>query len=276
MFLMSDNLKILSNPESIIQIDKNRHIPLDGAVNFRDLGGYPADDGRRMKWGLLYRSGHLARLTDSDLRLLEGLGLKKVTDFRGPVEKEDEPNRLPSNTVCSEHPVDVAGTDIQKEVRSLILGKSELTAEDYLTGVNHLFVREYTPVFRSWLHDLKDNPDSVPQVFHCTAGKDRTGFAAALILRILGVAPEIAMEDYLLSRKYMADSIDEIVNHISKKAPGNNAGERVRPLLGIEEAYLNAAFGAIEEDWGDFDSYVREGLELNEDDIEEMKSRFLE
>ena len=84
------------------------------------------------------------------------------------------------------------------------------------------------------------------------------------------------MNDYMLSMKYMADSIDNIVKKISRKAPGKNAGERIRPLLGIEQTYLQAAFDVIEEDWGDFDTYVREGLELTEEDIERMKARFLE
>lgn len=250
-------------------------IPLEGTDNFRDLGGYRTADGQTLRKGLVYRSGHLGKLTDGDLARLKELGIRQVVDFRGSVEKEQDVNRLPEGVEYVERPVDVAGADMQAEFRAFLAGRGRMKVENYLVDVNRKFVREYPQVFAGWLQDLARNPGAVPQVFHCTAGKDRTGFAAAIFLRILGVDEKTVMADYLLSRELMAESIEGILKYVRKRYPLPGLGRRLRPMLGVDEAFLGTAFETITEDWGGFDAFVTGGLGLSDKDLSALKNRFL-
>lgn len=251
-------------------------IPLEGTDNFRDLGGYRTEDGRLVRTNLIFRSGHLGKLTDSDLDQLMKRGIRKIVDFRGPLEKEQDRNRIPEGADYAEHPVDVAGADMQSEMKAMLMGRGSSKMETYLVDVNRQFPRKYAPVFAAWLQDLARTDDAFPQVFHCTAGKDRTGFAAAILLRILGVDDETVMRDYLLSGELMADSIKGILKHISIRYPIPGIARKIRPILGVAPSFLEAAFKTIEEDWGDFESFVSRGLGLGDQDVSALKERFLD
>lgn len=260
---------------SILMTD-SRLLPLTGAENFRDLGGYPTAHGRHVRWGVLYRAGHLHHLTSEDTKQLEGLKISRIIDFRGPSETSDKPDRIPEGATYVSHPVDVAGADLKERIREVLKGKVEMDLSDYLMGVNIEFASNYTPVFGEWLLDLARSPDASPQVFHCTAGKDRTGFAAAILLRTLGVPAETVMADYMKTNTYIAGTIDKIIRKVRTRSLFRNDGEVLRPLLGVEERYLENAFSTIDKDWGDFDTYLRDGLGLNSTDVESLRNRFLE
>jgi protein-tyrosine phosphatase len=258
------------------QLAESRLLPLDGAGNLRDLGGYPTSDGRHVRRGVLYRSGHLHNLTDQDMKFLEGLKLSRIADFRGDTELSNEPDRVPETAIHVRYTVDVAGTDLREKITGVIKGESELNFSDYILGVNREFASKYTPVFAAWIQDLARRDEASPQIFHCTAGKDRTGYAAAVLLKILGVPMKIVLEDYLKTNEYTADFIEKTIRKVRTRTLFRNDGEMLRPLLEVEERYLQNAFNTIDEDWGEFDTYVSNGLGLAETDVQSLKKRFLE
>ena len=258
------------------QLADPRLLPLSGADNLRDLGGYPTGDGRQVRWGLLYRSGHLHNLTNKDMAYLEGLNLSRIVDFRGPSEKSDKPDRILRDANYVSYPVDVAGSDLKERIVEVIKGKAEMDLSDYLMGVNHEFASIYTPVFSKWILELARDPHTSPQVFHCTAGKDRAGFATAILLRTLGVPVETVMEDYMKTNEFIADTVDRIIRKVRTRSLFRNDGEVLRPLLGVEERYLGNAFNTIDKEWGNFETYARDGLGLSTSDIESLRDRFLE
>jgi len=251
-------------------------LPVEGAENFRDLGGYETSDGLTVKTGMLYRSGHLHDLTKADTEYLTRLGIREIADFRGPSEIEDEPDVIPEGAVWKSYPIPIAGSDLRDKIISVIKGDSDMDLTGYMLDVNRQFAEKYSGIYGEWIHNLADNPDSSPQIFHCTAGKDRAGFASALILRILGVPEETVMEDYLKSNLYNTEYIEKTIKKIRVLSFFKNDGEVIRPILTVDRRYLQRAFDSIDAQWGSFDNYVRQGLKLSEEDVRTLKDRFLE
>src|SRR5262245_45951065 len=179
--------------------ERPRHLNLAGASNFRDLGGYPARDGKHIRWRQLFRSNHLGALTEDDIVVLRELGLKSAFDLRGAEE------RLP--TLCRYDGITVHSLPIEPVTMAVLrdllaAGKpvgGEETAEIMRDSYRN-YVRHNTASFKALFAHLLD--DTAPLVFHCTAGKDRTGFAAALILKALGVADDVVVEDYMLTNRF--------------------------------------------------------------------------
>jgi len=242
-------------------------IKLNGASNFRDLGGYLADAGRRVRRLRLLRSDHLANLQPDDLSMLASrLGESvRVLDLRGVAEREAAACVIPTATV---HSLPIEPTIVQKLTELLEAGH-RITAADTVALMQETyrgFVRANTPRFASLFAHVLDEHEA-PLVFHCTAGKDRTGFAAALILRSLGVSDEDVMLDYLLTnvRLRMPDA--------SRHGLTPEVGAvlwRVRP------EFLNAAFEAARADYGDLEGYLREGLGLGPAERERLRELYLE
>lgn len=253
-----------------------KRIPLEGTDNFRDLGGYTNTTGQTIRSGLIFRSGHLGKLTETDLKQLQNMNIRKVVDFRGPIEKKQDVNRIPEGAEYVERPIDVAGADMQEEFKAILQGKVGMKMATYLVDVNRLFPRDYVGVFAEWIQDIARSAEALPQVFHCTAGKDRTGFASAILLRILGIDEETVMQDYMLTEELMAETVDGILRHIDKSSPTPGMGEKVRPLLGVHPSFLSAAFDTINEDWGSFDAFVSAALKLTDEDVESLKNIFLD
>ncbi|MCK5735508.1 MAG: tyrosine-protein phosphatase, partial [Spirochaetaceae bacterium] len=248
-------------------------LPMEGAENFRSLGGYKTEDGRIVKEGVLYRSGHLHDLTKADAALLHELEISMITDFRGPSEIEDEPDAVPDGISYKSYPIDIAGSDLRDKIISVIKGDSDMNMTAYMVDINRQFARDYTETYSQWIHALVENSESVPQVFHCTAGKDRAGFAAAILLRTLGVPYETVMSDYLKSNDYNAEYIEKTIKKIRVLSLFKNDGEVIRPLLTVDPQYLQTAFDTIDTEWDSFSNYIHQGLKLSDADIESLKNR---
>ena len=249
---------------------------ISGPYNFRDLGGYATSSGRQVKRGLLFRSDSLSRLRRRDWELLGGHGVRTVVDFREPYERERERYTAPDGVTVHVLTVDVGGQDIRRELEQVIRGNSRTEVNDMLVEIGRAFVVDHTSVYRRWLRLLVDEPESVPQVFHCSAGKDRTGFAAALVLTILGVPDEAVMADYLESNDRLERFVRRLVRRVRIMTLSRRKAELVRPLLIADERYLNASFAAITEHYGSFDRYVSSGLELSQTDVETLRELLLE
>ena len=257
---------------------KRRHVVLEGAHNFRDLGGYPTEDGRHVRWGLFYRADSLGDLTDADLDRIRTLGIKLVCDFRSSEEKAEEPDRLPADAPPErlELPIldeSFSPAAFREKITSGQLGDTDL--RQLLIEGNRLFATRYASRYAAMLERLTDSA-SLPAVVHCTAGKDRTGFAAAVVLRVLGVPEQTVYEDFLLTNHYTAAEIERTLWIIRFASLFRTDPEQVRPVLGVERAYLEAAFDAIRESHGSFDAYRREALGLDDAETEAFRRLALE
>ncbi|MFK4507938.1 tyrosine-protein phosphatase [Bradyrhizobium daqingense] len=240
-----------------------RHLALQGASNFRDLGGYPTTDGRTTRWRHIFRSNHLGQLTPADVEIIRALGVRSAFDFRGREER--------AAGVCVVNEITVHSLPIEPTVVAALraeLARGRLTAPVALELMRESYrnyVRHNTHSFRSLFGHLLE--DHAPLVIHCTAGKDRTGFASALILHALGVPDDIIAEDYLLTNQhYKRDATAAI-----------DLPEDVRNAIGaVEASYLAAAFEAVGQDYGDVETYLRDALKLGAAEREALKARYLQ
>ena len=240
-----------------------RHFNLAGASNFRDLGGYPGRDGRAIRWRQIFRSNHLGHLTEADVDVLRGLGLKSAFDLRGINER--------ATAMCAIEEIAVHSLPIEPtvvgELRALLDAGSPLSsteAADAMRNSYRSYVRENTPRFHALFTHLLE--DRAPLVIHCTAGKDRTGFACALILHALGVPDDVIAQDYLLTNRfYRRDpfSITDLPEAVTQV------------LTSVEASFLAASFDVISADYGDLDSYFREGLGVGPRERTALETRYL-
>src|SRR3984957_16571495 len=242
----------------------SRHLNLAGASNFRDLGGYPGRDGRPVRWRQIFRSNHLGHLTEADIEALRPLGLKSAFDFRGTQERAEAMCAVAEITV---HSLPIEPT-VTAELRSRLAAGGPVLPADALEVMRdsyRSYVRQNTPSYRALFAHLLE--DRAPLVIHCTAGKDRTGFACALILHALGVPEDVIAEDYLLTNRFY------------KRDPStsNDLPDEVRQVLGsVQAPFLAAAFEAVCADYGDLESYFTDGLGLGRGERAALEARYLE
>ena len=229
---------------------RERSLHLIGASNFRDLGGYGADTGRIVRWRTLFRSDNLAALTEPDAERFRALGVTRSFDFRGIRERAAAAYALPG---VSQYALPIEPTVLQG-VRSIIESGQQLTAERAAALMRQTyrnFVHEGVPRFAALFEHLLQSDQ--PLVFHCTAGKDRTGFAAALILLALDVPMETVMRDYLLTNElYRAPEVTD----------GRVSPDVLRVLWRVEEDFLLTGLDGIRQDFGDVDAYLERALGL--------------
>ena len=240
-----------------------RHLNLEGATNFRDLGGYPTADGRTLRWRQIFRSNHLGHLTDADVTVVRGFGVETAFDFRGVDERTAAVCVMPEITVRSLpiEPTVVAALRAKLQARALLSADALEIMRDSYRG----YVRTNTHSFREMFTHLVNA--SAPSVIHCTAGKDRTGFAVALILNALGVPNQVISEDYLLTNRYYRRD--------PNSAPDLPAD--VRQAIGsVDSTFLAAGFEAVNRQYGDLESYFRDGLGLGVQERAELKQRYLQ
>ncbi len=267
-----------SNTSNPMNADHQRVLPFRKVANFRDLGGYPAADGKRVKWGLLYRSGHFAKATPSDLYMLQTLHIDTIIDFRSAQEKEAEPDRLPNSgsiKTLALPMLDVVNEAMSKEIHAAVKNNNfqEFDPVEKMLQMYRLIAREHAAEYQLFLQTILA-ADGKPVLWHCTAGKDRTGFGAAILLRLLGVDDGIIIEDYLLSKQYIEKRWRLIIMLLLTR--GREPIRIVKKLMSVEETWLQAAFQAIDQQWGTFDQYVKEGLNMTQADIAQLRVTLLD
>ncbi|MFJ3927098.1 tyrosine-protein phosphatase [Streptomyces sp. NPDC090022] len=253
---------------------------LTGIRNFRDVGGLPTTDGRQVRTGRLFRSGHLAHATETDAEFLASLGLHTVFDFRNAADHalEGPDVELPGvrnvNIPLSD-PAD--GKEFWKMVRDGDLGQlrdllGEGRAADRMTRSYREIITRRTAEHSRVLHALAE--DSVPALMHCAAGKDRAGLSVAVTLLAVGVEREAIVADYLESnaphRRYRVRRGSE-----APEARSPEVMELLAPLFDARAEYLTEAFDAIEETWGGVPAYLGEGLGLAPETLARLREKLL-
>lgn len=259
------------------------HIELEGEDNMRDLGGYYGEGSRRILYGTLFRSGELSALTDDDKDILTGLGIEQVADLRYASEIEEAPDNLPEGIDYVNLPLldDTGSGDMSSFFASVLTAEiiadpSQLGTylDSYMSAlytVTDLKVENWTAFF-----DLLES--SKPTLWHCTAGKDRAGMTAALVLEALGVDRETIYADFLKSNDYLADSIETQVAEIAAALVSLGGGsisetlaaalaEQFRVILGVKESWLDVFYDDIETSYGSVDAFL-EVLGVDQDALQ--------
>ncbi|MEY4711999.1 MAG: hypothetical protein RIS88_1449 [Pseudomonadota bacterium] len=239
-----------------------QELTLAAPSNFRDLAA-PVRPQVPLRWRTLFRSDHLGSLTEDDARSIRSLGVRRVVDFRGEHERLSAVCAVPGVRV---HALSIEPTIVQVLTDLMAAGQA-LTPADVVIHMQDTyrgFVRHNTRRFREFFGLLLESGE--PTVFHCTAGKDRTGFAAALVLHALGATRAQILDDYLLTNQRL------------KRPPGTGLGlapEVAAVLGGVQVEFLHAAFEVVEKDHGSLDAYVREGLGIGRAEHERLRALYL-
>ena len=232
-----------------------RLLPLEGGFNLRDMGGYAADDGRVVKYGMLFRSGMMSMLTDEDERHLAGLGIATVCDLRHPGERDRDPTRWCEPAGAFYWARDY--TETSGVLSDLLRGSapSATIARAMMVTLYAEILVDHAPSYRFLFERLLAG--HVPLLFNCSVGKDRTGVGAALILAVLGVPREAIVQDYLLTNDY-ADFSRMMKRGGAESERYNAVGADVlKPLLAADADYLEAMFDSLDRDHGGLDAYLR-------------------
>ncbi len=260
-----------------------RHIPLEGSPNFRDLGGYEANCGRKLRYGKLFRSGVLARLTDEDVQRLQALNLTTICDFRRHEELERDPSRLPDAPAprVVHLPIDPGSRtsffDHLGETGDLSAADREIDMAQFMVDINRAFALEHHAEFKVMLDEIVELPQDGALLFHCAAGKDRTGFAAALIMMCLGVPRAQIEADYMLTAEYFYPDLE--LERLARKY-ADYGFQRIdpsviRPMLEVRPEYIREAFNAIDEHFSSTDDYLQQVYSMGAPERNAMRDTLL-
>ncbi len=252
-------------------------VRLSRAANFRDLGGYVTADGRAVRKGVLFRSDHLGGLSTRDLQTCRELGLKTVYDLRHAYEREIRPSSLANGQGprVVELPIHYPPLDRRESRRKILEAKVEAGHfRQLMIEANRAYALDFREDWSALLRGLAE-PEALPAVIHCVEGKDRTGFAAALVLSALQVPRETVYQDYLLSGLFLKRRAKVYAFLASLGSLFRVPRKEVRPLVGVERAYLEAAFAAIDERYGSFDGYLRDGLGIDEPSLKRLRAALI-
>ena len=252
-----------------------RRLALEGAYNFRDLGGIRTVDGKSIRWGQVFRSDTLTRLTPADYARLNAIGISLVCDLRTREERKTDPTEWQQGS-----PVFVLAPVSENEKGASqngtltdALQSGKMSAEDGKKVFEQFYIRmvvDSAPKFGTVLRAIETWDR--PSMFHCTGGRDRTGITAALLLNILGVPRETILADFVLSTQYLNE-------RPTPAAPGASDAQQAAlyaEVVRLQPRYIEAVFNVIDQRYGSFDAYRRNALHLTDADVLALKARLLE
>jgi protein-tyrosine phosphatase len=248
-----------------------RILPLERSINLRDLGGYETSEGRRVKWGRVFRSGHLSFLTPTDLAYLEKMGLKLVCDLRAHEDIQRYPDKTPSTTDYLHHPV--------YEVEPIKLR--------HVTLLRHRLLEINQGVYKNWMVDrgalthgelikLISDPGNHPMLYHCNMGKDRVGVSTAVVLLALGVPEETVVDDYTVSNlnaPYVTKFIDDNLRRF--RWMGVRV-EQYYPLIAANPVLIRTALDHIRTQYGSAEDFLITAAGLEPHHLEQLRDVMLE
>ncbi|WP_378105633.1 tyrosine-protein phosphatase [Chryseobacterium sp. sg2396] len=268
-----------TQPLSAPEVGKRTTLPemnVERVYNFRTIGNIKNTEGRTLKKGKLYRSGHLYRLKSRYFETLENLGIKDVIDLRNSKEIAQKPDHIPDGMAYKNESAFEDEGDQLGQARKLVLkGKiNSSDAEKKMLDFYRNYVTEHPEVIRKIIIGILES--DTPVLYHCTAGKDRTGIITALILTILKFDKQTIYNDYLLSNNYREKLVNKRLNlarNLHFIYPKLDIGV-LEKLSWVETAYLDAAFNEIDKKYGSINRYIQEVLKISNDKQEEYLHKF--
>lgn len=236
------------------------HLPMEGGYNFRDLGGIKTKDGRYVKWGKILRSDDLHNLSDADFVYLSNIPLISIVDFRSEDEIQKGPDKVPAS-VNKDYALSIAPGNL---LTAASLDEFTLEqADSAMQDINRLLVTDTTAIKQyKEMFTLLQSEKDMPLMFHCSAGKDRTGMAAALILSALGVDDEVIFQNYMESNIFLSDKYSKYIE----------AKPQLKPLFEVKEDFLKSGLDQIRKDHGSVENYLTNVLMV---DIPKMRDMYL-
>lgn len=255
-----------------------RLLPIKNGYNFRDLGGYPTTDGHTVKWHRLIRTGSLARLDQADLKYLESIPVKVDIDLRAPDEISAAPDHVPATAKYYQLPVFAADETDASHSDEEIAKQMQQPGNGY----HHMLdvyrrmatIDSAKKAYQAMFKLLLEEPDGAV-LYHCTAGKDRTGMASFLILSALGVDQEIIREDYLLTNTVTQAFRDKWLQSMRDKGASEELVTNRAALASVAPDYLNTAIKTINENYGNVDHYLHDHLGLTNADLTQLRQLYL-
>lgn len=260
---------------------KRQALPLEKGVNFRDLGGYQTKDGRKIKSHKIIRSARLHELTSKDLNFLADYGVRYDVDFRTKKEIKDHPDKLPAGTQYFFMPVmkdDATNSQEEERIGDQALKNVANAGLERMGWFYSQITRldSANQAYRDFFDLLLANDkDAESLLFHCTAGKDRTGMAAVYLLTALGVPQEIVEQDYLLSNIYLESLVKRQVA-TARAMAGDIFATNTQQLNSVSRDYLAQAYQALEVEYGGIDNYLHQVLGLTEGQKRDLRKLYLE
>lgn len=252
-------------PESYIlqpEMADSRILALEGGVNFRDIGGYPTQDGRYVRWGRVYRTGALSTLTPDDWHKLDEMEFQLVCDLRSTEEALDAPDNITNPVIRYYHLPLKAELDTWKRMRTIMFSPSRVP-QMLTDSYTHIMIDQNPEIFGQVLRYLADAAN-LPAIIHCTAGKDRTGVTIALLLSLLGVSDEIIAADYTLSNRYFPFFHAFAQRALAPVRWLQVTATDIYPLLVANAETIRATLNYVRSRYGSIEIYLRDYAGVDE------------
>lgn len=265
-------------PEYVVNTTETKEINLKKVYNFRDLGGLLNKDGKKLKTGKIYRSANLEKLKATSFKDFQELEIEKIIDLRTLQEIKDKPDHLPTTIQYINLRAFEDKGDQLTEARKLVL-KGKVNGEDAKQRMLDFYteyVTEKPEVVKQIVHEILNADEAV--LFHCTAGKDRTGIISALIMEILNYDKEIIFEEYLQSNNQREKIIKKrlrLANNLHFIYPKMDIAV-LEKLSWIERSYLQKSFDTIDEKYGSMDNYIKNVLDISDEDRRKYQLKYME
>ncbi|CNB84695.1 protein tyrosine phosphatase [Yersinia ruckeri] len=249
-------------------------LPLDGGINFRDIGGNLAADGRKIKQGLLFRSGSLDRLSERDCQFLSSCAVSHILDYRDVDEVRNKPDILWQGVQYHHFPANPLSTEVNANLEKLT--NETLSGFDARAFMLELYRRlPFNNSAYRQLVDLLQNSNGGSIVQHCAVGKDRTGVGSALVLFALGADEDTVLEDYLLTDTTLSPFRQLMLNELAKKL-NDQALSQFAYVLSAKEEFLQTALNSINARYGNRENWLQQEFGLGRAECERLQSYFLE
>lgn len=246
-----------------------RFVKLQGARNVRDLGGYETQDGRRVRWGNVFRSDELTDLTDADVTLIGSMGIRVVCDLRRESRREAVPDRLPAQNAPAILNLDISAATAGRQ--SALTDWSDEGAEAQMAEGYALRIRRAGPLYGRMLDALID-PANRPFLFHCQGGKDRAGTGAALLLLALGVPEETVVEDYLLTNQAYEQASFDLATRAAELGVSTTVMDVLRSARPL---FINTALHEMRAMSGSVDAYLGQEVGLTGEERDRLRAELL-
>lgn len=266
---------ILEKPNGEIKIAAERVLDVPDVFNFRDLGGYVNRAGKSVKWGKLYRSGSLAKLTKAGEDQLKELGIHWICDLRSTAEVKTAPTPAISGILNKNIPIGAAKNELSEETK-LEIPADETVYEPLMGDSYKVFVHSTSDYFTIFNALLK--PQGTPFLFHCTAGKDRTGILAALLLHLLDIPEEMIFQDYAITNHFTEQILEEVgaLANLFSGQEKQMALETFRPMAEARPSYLTIAFDEMKRTSGSIDLFLENEVGITREMKQNLQAQLLE
>lgn len=262
-----------------VELDVKKAFQFDKLYNFRDIGGLKTKDGKIMKSGILYRSDDISRLTSNDMAALEGYNLRVICDLRTVNERKSKSYDIPQHWGLRvvQVPIHHGSQDFTRfQFFRFLVGKSnDIDFEKMIRDFYHCMVTERTAEIKE-VFTLVAQAGHVPALIHCTGGKDRTGFIAALIQLVVGVPHETVIEQYLLSNTLVKPRMKKVERFIRWMSLWQVSPERIKPMLVVRREYLEEALDYILQQDGSIENYLIKTCGIEESTLKALQSMLVE